>query len=292
MIQRATFVGELAARILSLGHPGVVTRTFERSVYARAGSDYFLLLWGDTRSPMTVNVKGESIGSEEAKVGGNCELNRSSIQMGRLRIELDGARTYRASLLQRGTIALPDPRSLAKGVAMLRLMYDASPHGPTLPADLAFRSFARDTLPTYATPGAEAPGFEPFMPLVGRGVGFTPAGDDFCGGFTATFNYVARSGGKEPIQVPKARVLSKTVPESGAILVNSSLGYVDEGLQRLIIDSLKGRPFLHDLESLAARGHTSGMDMSLGALLAEACALDRSGGRHALESCLGALLTG
>ena len=190
-------------------------------------------------------------------------------------------------------MALPDAERLTRGVVMLRTLYGASPHGPTLPYDPPFRDFARGALASYATERAAVPGFDAFLPLVGRGGGFTPAGDDFSAGFTAAFNYIALSGGTRPILVPKALVLHRTVPESAAILFYSSQGYVDEGLERLILDSLDGRSgFFGDLETLAARGHTSGTDTSLGVLLAEACALDRSEGRDALEKCLGALFAG
>lgn len=292
MIQRATFVGELVARSLLLGRPGVVTRAFERSAYLRTGSDFILLLWGETRSPMTVNVPGRSV-SSQLKPGEKCELSPSGIGLGGTRIDLRRSKAYRSSLLSGRAVALPDAEKLVKGVTMLRTLYDASPHGPTLPDDPSFRKFARGALAAYALEGAEAPGFDPFLPLVGRGGGFTPAGDDFSAGFTAAFNCIARAGGTRPITVPRGLVLERTVPESAAILVYSSQGYVDESLEGLILDTLDGRSdFFGDLESLAARGHTSGMDISLGVLLAEACALDRLEGRSSLEKCTRVLFAG
>ena len=292
MIQRATFVGELASRALAWERAGEVTRTFERSLYVRVGSDFILLLWGEIRSPMTVNMAIGSAAPLDVKVGDRCGLSGSKIDLGRTAIDLGGSETYRTSLLMRHRIVLPGLEELAKGVAMVKLLYDASPHGPTLPSDSAFRAFAGRMLARYAAGNTDLLDFGAFIPLVGRGGGFTPAGDDFAAGITATFNYIARNRRVRQIAVPKAALL-ETVPESGAILVYSSRGYVDEGLERLILDSLDGRSgFFLDLESLGTRGHTSGMDLSLGVLLAEAYALERSGRRGAIGKCLRALAVG
>jgi len=290
MIQRASSVGELASRLLSLGRPGTVTRVFERSAYIKTGSDFFLLLWVETRSPMTVNVIGETEGFAGLKAGQSCELSRSGIRAGEVTITTRKAKTYRSSILERRMIALPPVDQLSKGIAILRTLYEASSHGPTLPADSSFRRFAEKVLIPFATNGTgQTLRFDHFLEMVGRGGGFTPAGDDFTAGFTATFNYVARSEGTNQIVVPRRLLASKTIPESAAILFYSSRGYVDEGLERLILNSTtEGGPrFYGDLTSLASRGHTSGLDMSLGVLLAEASISDAAG--RALEACLGAL---
>lgn len=292
MIQRASSVGELASRLLSRGRPGVVTRVFERSAYVKTGGDFFLLLWGKTRSPMTINLAGKRDGSGSLKVGEKCELGRSGVQAAGICIAAKVARIYHSSLLVNHKVALLKDEDLLKGAAVLKSLYDSSPHGPTLITDPAFRDFGNDVLVPYAEgkPG-RAPAFGDFVGLVGRGGGFTPAGDDFVAGYTATFNYIGRSMGLRPITVPRSDAAERTVPESAAIMLYSSWGYVDEGLERLILDSTSGRQarYLDDLMSMASRGHTSGLDMSTGVLLAEACISDITRGGKAVQMCLRAL---
>jgi len=285
MIQRASSVGELAQRFLSRGGRGSVTRVFRRSAYVRAGSDYFLLLWSNGRSPMTINVMGESDGSEGLRAGEECELSPSGIRAPRIEVSAEGGRVYRSSLRRTREIESPAPDDLVKGVAMLKTLYDASPHGPVLVSDPAFQSFARRVL-VPASGGKRRLGFDDFLALVGRGGGFTPAGDDFTAGFTSVYNYMARGMGSRRIVIPKKLASSRTIPESAAIMVYSSRGYVDEGMERLILDSLGGRRFSDDLMSLASRGHTSGIDMSLGALLAEAVESDGGDRGRVLKRCL------
>jgi hypothetical protein len=285
MIQRASSVGELAQKFLSRRGHGTATRVFRRSAYVRAGSEFLLLLWSSGRSPMTINVMGESDGSEGLRAGEECELSPSRVRAGDMEVTLEAARVFRSSLLRSGAVDLPEPDELVKGVATLRSLYDVSPHGPVLVSDSAFHGFAKGALVPAAS-GARRLEFSDFLGLVGRGGGFTPAGDDFTAGFTAVFNYLASRLGRRRIFIPKKLVSSRTVPESAAIMVYSSRGYVDEGLEHLILDSLGGRRFSDDLMSLASRGHTSGIDMSLGALLAEAVESGKEDGGQTLERCL------
>ena len=291
MIQRASSVGELAQRFLSRGGHGTVTRVFRHSAYVSVGVEFFLLLWGNGRSPMTININGRENGLEGPRAGEECELSPTKIRARDMEVALEGAGTYRSSLRRRGEVELPESGDLVKGVAMLRSLYDASPHGPSLVSDLAFRGFAEIHLVPAAL-GHRRLRFEDFLGLIGRGGGFTPAGDDFTAGFTAVFNYVARSRRSGQISVPRGLASSRTIPESAAVIIYSSRGHVDEGMERLILDSLGGRGFLDDLMTLASRGHTSGIDMSLGVLLAEALELGKEDAGRALRRCLEALGVG
>ncbi|MDG7006761.1 MAG: DUF2877 domain-containing protein [Nitrososphaerota archaeon] len=268
-----------------------MTRVFRRSAYASAGPDFFLLLWGDGRSPMTINIIGEENGAEGLRAGEECELSPAGVRAGEVEVTVEGARAYRSSLRRRGEVVLPRSGDLLKGAATLRSLYDASPHGPSLVSDPVFRSFAMSRLVSAAR-GSRRLGFEDFLGLVGRGGGFTPAGDDFTTGFMAVFNYIARSRRSGQVLIPKKLAYSRTIPESAAVMVYSSKGHVDEGMERLILDSLGGRGFFDDLMTLASRGHTSGIDMSMGVLLAEAVETGKEDAGRALKGCLGALGVG
>ena len=288
MIQRASSVGELAQRSLLRGGRGTVTRVFRTSAYVRTGSDFLLLLWSNGRSPMTINVIGERERSGGPKADEECELSPYGVRAGGMEVNVEGAGIYRSALQSRGAVSLPGPRELVKGVSMLRSLYDVSPHGPSLISDPLFRGFAEGRL-VQAARGSIELKFDDFLGLVGRGGGFTPAGDDFTAGFTSVFNYIARIRGSNQISIQMKRASSRTIPESAAAMVYSSRGHVDEGVERLILDSLGRREFSGDLTSLASRGHTSGMDMSLGVLLAEAVEFGREDRGQALRGCLESL---
>jgi len=292
MTLRAAYLGELAARFLSQRRRGEVTRVFPKAVYLRTGDDFLLLLWGPLKSPMTINMAHGKSSSGYFKVGQPVGLKRNSIESEGVIIEAKDAKVYRSSLLAKRDVALPDRSALVKGVTMLKSMYDVSPHGPVLVADNSFASLVSGVLiPFSAGRGNEVFSLESYLGLVGRGGGFTPAGDDFVAGFIGTFNYFARCRHQRTITVPRVTLLSRTVPESGAIVYYSSMGHVDEGLGRLIQKSTSSRSvgFSDELLSVAARGHTSGVDMSLGVLLCEAMLADKEVDDGALAECVGVM---
>ena len=288
MSQKASSIGNIAAEILSKGYSGEVTRVFQRSTYIRAKRDFILLLWGGPRSPMTVNVEGNTISHGRIRVGERCSLSREEIGLGSLRIDVRGAEVFRSALLRTREITLPGETVLAKGVAMLRSLYDVSLTGPTLASDQSLRTFVWETLVPFAN-GNSRPIFSParYLPLIGRGGGFTPAGDDFVGGIITTFNYVARCRRTRQVHIPRALIRSRTVPESAMILSHSARGNVDEGMERLILASTAGSVrFYDELLAVARRGHTSGIDMSLGVMLCEAALAQAEGESGALQKCL------
>ena len=287
---RASTVGELAFRILARGRKGEVTRVFPRSVNIRAGSDFLVLLWGDLRSPLTVNLVGEA-GAASFAPESTCEITNRVIHAGGTNVDVEGAEIYHSSLRRSRILRLPAGSELASSVAMLRSLYDVSPGGPGLPADSAFREFVGNVLVPFAA-GRRKVVYDLglYQELVGRGTGFTPAGDDFLGGFAAAYRLMARSYGWKNISFRRNWLSSKTIPESAAILSCAARGYVDELMERLIIRSM-GRegPFHRELLAVARRGHTSGMDMSLGVLLCEAALNGQTDGGDALRLCLESL---
>ena len=287
MIQRASGVGELAARFIARRGRGEVTKAFQRSAYVRTGGDYFLLVWGDLKSPIALNMACEDGWRPLTEPGEGCSLGGWRVGFESWTVDATEAEVNRSGLIRRRRIALPEERDVVKGMAMLKSLYDAYPSGPTLPSDEALKSFALETLIPFAE-GREVRVYEPmrYLPMIGRGGGFTPAGDDFVGGFVATFNFFARCTRARQISIPPLLLAGRTVPESAALLSYASKGYVDEPFERLILAVLNGRAFFDDLLEVAHRGHTSGIDASLGAVLAGAALSDRSEGGDSIRECL------
>ena len=289
MIERASDIGDLAARVLSRGGVGEVTRTFPSAAYFRSGDDYFVLLRGTLRSPMTVNLPTAGGASEGLRVGEEIRLDEKGISALGVRVATAEARVFRSPLRTPGRFVVPPARRLAKGMMLLRSLYDVSPANPTLPGDRVFREFIRSTLPGFASAGRPSMfKFESYADLIGRGGGFTPAGDDFVNGFVTTYNYVARRSNHRQILFSKDELFRRTVPESAAMLWYGSRGHVDEGLGRLVLKSLRGDDFGDELSLIARRGHTSGLDLGLGVLFCEAM-LSAGEGSGSLEACESAL---
>jgi hypothetical protein len=291
MIQRASFAGELALRVLARGGVAKVTRVFPGAVYARSRDDFVLLLWGSLKSPMTINLLGGRGASTPFGAEDSLVLDKEGLKSSVAEISVSRAVVHRGSLGVKRALRLPPGRVLAKGVSMLRSMYDVSVSGPLLADDASFRLFLKEVLIPYSKKRKSGLfRFGSYDRLIGRGTGFTPAGDDFVSGLSATFNFVARSRGSERINLPKRLLLQRTVPESGAMVAYSALGYVDEGMERLILASLGMAEEFHDeLLSVASRGHTSGVDMALGVLLCEAALADRERRDGTMETCIATL---
>ncbi len=291
MIQRASFVGELAARVLGRRRPATVTRTFQKSAYLRSADDFVLLLWGETKSPMTVNVIGKEESSLRLRAGQECLLDPERIRFGSGSVLVGGAKVHRSGLFGRRPVLFPTASALTKGVATLRSLYDASSSGPALADDGSLKTFVRRVV-SPAGSGRMTALFseESYLPLIGRGGGFTPAGDDFVGGLVATHNYVARCKRSRQFLFSRAMLLSRTIPESAVMLDYAARGYVDEVLERLVVKAVNGgrSGFNDELLSVVRRGHTSGIDTSLGVLLC-AAALSRGSGEDALDACLRSL---
>ncbi len=241
---------------------------------------------------MTINLRREGRLGGMYRVGEALRLGRGGLDSGEVAVSVASAAVHRGSLREKRDYVLPNSRDLAKGVAMLRSLYDVSASGPVLVTDTELGSFINRNLVPYAK-GMEGGILEArsYMGLIGRGIGFTPGGDDFVAGFTATFNFVARNRGTKQVAMPRRLVLSKTVPESGAMVAYSSRGYVDEGMEGLILASLARTQtgFLDELLSLASRGHTSGVDMALGVLMCEAALAERERKDGTFGSCIGEL---
>lgn len=290
MILQASHIGELAAEFLARGGRGKVTRVFSTSAYLRLGDDFMLVLDGRLKSPMTINLDGGGKRLSGFEPGGEWEVAPRGFKSGPADVSVADAVLYRSALHGRTSATLPSAAELVKGVTMLRSLYDVAQSGPTLADDDALGGFAGSTLTPFANGDEDIHDRTHYLPLIGRGGGFTPSGDDFVAGFLASFNHMARSSGSRPVTLPKALLYQNTVPESAAIVFYATLGYVDEELARLILASLDARAtgFQSELLDVARRGHTSGIDMSLGVLLCEAALSDASG-RSALKACMRAL---
>jgi hypothetical protein len=291
MILRAAGVGELVSSYLTHASEGRVRRVFHSSAYIEAENEVIVLLRGELRSPITVNLSAAEDFGKLFALDERCDLGMGRLEFGGVTVQTEGANVYHGSLGRDLSIAPLAGSELVKGIEMLRLLHGASQSRLDVVTGNSFRQFIYTVLLPLAE-GRRGEAYLPrnYFPLIGTGGGFTPGGDDFVGGFTAAFNHVARTTGRVEIRLPKLELKKRTVPESAALIDYAQRGYVDEEVERLIISAFGGRPgFFDNLLPVARRGHTSGIDLSAGVLLSAAVCRDRMTREGAVERCLGAL---
>jgi hypothetical protein len=105
--------------------------------------------------------------------------------------------------------------------------------------------------------------------IVGLGSGFTPSGDDMLGGFLVAHNSLAAAVDRAPILLELSLLEEKTSWVSAKLLDYMQRLILDEQLQSLIDSASDGNPdaLVVALETLLPRGHTSGIDIAVGAIL-------------------------
>jgi Protein of unknown function (DUF2877) len=115
-----------------------------------------------------------------------------------------------------------------------------------------------------------------FLGLCGRGPGFTPAGDDFVGGFLAILNWIRISLKIGAPIIPGAECRKLTTWTSFKLMECNAYGLVDIQIQELINSIAKGSVlrYVDSLALIARRGHTSGIDFATGATVGLYVAID------------------
>lgn len=111
---------------------------------------------------------------------------------------------------------------------------------------------------------------ESAMRIVGLGGGFTPSGDDVLGGFLAAFNALARKIGRSEILFDFTLLEGRTSWISAKLVDYMQRLVLDEQVNHLIASAVSedGEGFVISAESILPRGHTSGIDILVGIILA------------------------
>jgi hypothetical protein len=112
--------------------------------------------------------------------------------------------------------------------------------------------------------------------LCGRGPGFTPAGDDFIGGFLAIINWIRTSLEIGPRIVPGPEYRKLTTWTSFKLMECNAHGLVDIEIQDLTNSIARGEvsQYIDSVRLIAKRGHTSGIDFATGATVGLYLAID------------------
>ncbi len=292
-LARAESLGILAKNALSRSSP-VVVEAFRDSLYLR--SDEMVILSRTARpSPISVIVEADLEMNRAARAGERASWSDGLLNVGDLWVDCRGTALYRqkAHLLPADIHA--NLRRLARGLVnsafALGRFYDtvelANP--PPIVNMPLFTEFVDKALLPFSRGASGGLLLQPgFLRLVGAGPGFTPAGDDFLGGFTLIHNALCTATGLSPILLPEAVVTERTTWVSAMFLRYAQRGVVDEGLSSLLESVLSGSAdsLTDSVVELSTRGHTSGLDVSLGAILGAATSLDCLTGGRLLDEVL------
>jgi hypothetical protein len=272
---RAISVGETAILSSARGVRGSVTKVFREAAYIWFGDDMIVVTRGGAVSPVSIVLEMKIPLCDAVHPGDKCTARGEYLDLGSLSIWTGGARRYRTGR-ESEDVRLPGDECLIRSAAALRMLYDVSEGSRIFLESCEFLRFSR-WLVNAATRGGSLYSLERYADVIGLGAGFTPAGDDMLSGFLATFNRAARSHGWRQIGIPFDFVSARTSRESAALLNYSQRGVLDERIEGQLKYLLSGNEegYVHELLASAPRGHTSGLDTSLGILLCAAVLAER-----------------
>jgi hypothetical protein len=276
---RANCIGSLAAEALSSGDSGIaghVVNTFSNSFYVRTLNGELVFFTNrPLQSPITINLDStlnlEHVAKplepvyvleKEIRVGGDAFIDLSmALSYQPPSNPADELRPEFAEI----EIAL---RTFAFVLGIIDTTQSVlDPHGL---AHEGMVDFVSDGVIPFRRSSTEARLREAALKIVGLGSGFTPSGDDALGGFLAAYNSFAESIGRAPILFDFPLLQGKTNWISAKLLDCMQRLIVDEQVHRMIDSATRGDEdgLVLALETLLPRGHTSGIDISAGAILA------------------------
>ena len=285
MDYRAEYVGWYAGKLLSRNRARV-RHVFSNTVYLDVEGDLMVITRKTLKAPMNIGVGVGPPFYQVVKPGEAVSLSSKSIGGRRIRIDLDGVEMYEDMPRE----LKPDLKQVAdkllRGAFMLSLLYQVSGNNPML-FSTPFKAFLEDVVKPLASRMRIRR--SALQGLLGYGEGFTPSGDDILTGFLPTLRYLS---GPE-IMIPENVLLSSTTWASGMLLKYAQEGLLDEGLTGFLksIQIGDGELMLDNLLAIARRGHTSGLEIATGAILAASIIHERIHRQGVLRKILGKLIS-
>ena len=276
---RANCVGSLVVRALSSvdsGIAGQVVNTFSNSFYVRTVNGELVFVTNrPLQSPITINLDSTFNLEQVAKPMEPVYVREKEIHIGGdALIDVSRALSYQTPSNPANELC-PEFAEIGKAlrtVSFILRIIDTSqsvldPHGL---AHEGMVDFVSDGVIPLRWSSTEARFREAALKIVGLGSGFTPSGDDTLGGFLASYNSLAKTVGRAPILFDFPLLQGKTSWISAKLLDYMQRLILDEQVRHMIDTAATGDEddLILALETLLPRGHTSGIDISAGAVLA------------------------
>jgi hypothetical protein len=273
----ATCLGSLAAQGLESDSGseiiGEVVSVYPSSLYIKTTNrELVFVTTRDLRSPISVNLDSGTALSRIVRPQDSVSLTENGIRLGAsLSINLS-----RATLWSEQTTPpahqLAITRSTLNLTALILMIVD---HKLSVLDDAGIAhagasKFMSDGLLPFLESNDVSTFLNAAQRIVGLGTGFTPSGDDLLGGFLATYNRFTRVTGRQAINLSFDALESRTHWISAKLLDYMQRRILDEQMNRLIESSasLGDDTFILAVQPLMPRGHTSGIDILVGVLLA------------------------
>lgn len=256
---------------------GRVRHLFPNTLYIDLGKDMLVITKKTYSSPISVNISSGGVPplSGLVREGDVARRVGSDLRVGGLRVSLDSAETYGPHRLEcAGTRVLKEVGGvLGRAAFMASLLYSVAHSTFTITEIGEFRDFIQLVPVRFARGEQDVLGMEgAYRMILGLGEGFTPSGDDFLSGFIGVFNLFHKILRIPRISIRPETLFSSTSWASAMLLNYVQRGLVDEPLRRLLHGLGAGEPdlFLDAVLGMGSRGHTSGLDTALGAVVAAA----------------------
>jgi len=276
---RAKCIGSLALKMLSTENSAVagqVVNVFSNSFYLKTSSgDLAFVTNYSVRSPITINLDTTLNLERVVKPLELLYASGKKIQIGAdCIIDLSEAPLYQSppSLPSEPVSGIQEIVKSLRVVSFILRIVETSqsvldPHGL---AHAGVVDLVSNGIIPLRQAGMEERFLEAALKIVGLGLGFTPSGDDVLGGFLLAYNSFADAIGRTPILLESRLLEEKTSWISAKLLDYMQHLIVDEQLERFLGSVFSGDEddAVIALETLLPRGHTSGIDITVGAILA------------------------
>ena len=272
----ALHLGSLAAQTIrdaaSSGILGEIVSAFPNSLYIKATSGELIFITNrQLKSPITLNLDSTTNFTQIVRPQDRVSLGDSGIRLGES-ISVNLSRVTRSTMQTSSRIHELTITELALYLASLILMIvdnDLSVLDQAGLAHVGASKFVSDGVLPFRRSNDVNLIRNAALRIVGLGSGFTPSCDDLLGGFLATYNSFTRLTGRETINLEGDSLESKTNWVSAKLLDYMQRQILDEEVSTLIEScASQAGDFMLALETLLPRGHTSGIDILVGVLLA------------------------
>lgn len=272
----AVSLGSLAAQTLTdTSEPrlfGQVVSVFPHSLYIRTTKGALIFVSsGQVRSPISINVDSRTEFTQLIRPQDSAALRPNEIQLGEAAsINMGRSVPFLAQTTCDGHQFGVTKHALCLG-AMILMIVDNSKSilDPDGFAHEGASEFVSDELLAFRESNDVETLRSAALRIVGIGQGFTPSGDDMLGGFLATYNYFTPLTGRQAMSIELEALESKTSWISAKLLDYMQRCILDEQVSALLDSSASLKSdFILALETLLSRGHTSGIDILVGVLLA------------------------
>jgi len=296
---RAACIGSLAAQALSGKNAevvGQVLNTFPNSFYLKTPDDELIFVTNRTlQSPITINLEWSPNLESAVKPSDLFRAYGKGIQARDVSIDISDASSYHSQPWFARQLS-PDSERIGDAtriVSFILGIIDTSQSvlDPRGLAHAGVRRFVNDGILSLRQSNMEDRFERIALEIVGLGSGFTPSGDDTLGGFLSMYNSLAHLAARTQILLDPATLHGRTTWISAKLLDYMQRLVLDDQVLRVIHSAAEGDEdtAVIDLESLFPRGHTSGIDISVGQILALGLIRDIAFEKQETETLIGAL---